>query len=66
VKVILYLGSVVRYYVEIFQNHSPREVLVDQDRRVPGIGVGDVVGVILHGQEAKLFPAEQKQQLEKD
>jgi ABC-type Fe3+/spermidine/putrescine transport system ATPase subunit len=66
VKVILYLGSVVRYYVEIFQNHSPREVLVDQDRRVPGVGVGDPVGVIIHGQEAKLFPTEQKQQLAKE
>ena len=66
VKVILYLGSVVRYYVEIFQNASPQEVLVDQDRRVPGVGVGDRVAVIIHGQEAKLFPTEQKQQLDQD
>jgi iron(III) transport system ATP-binding protein len=66
VKVILYLGSVVRYYVEIFQNDSPQEVLIDQDRRVPGVGVGDQVAVIIHGQEAKLFPSEQKQQLEQD
>ncbi len=64
VKVILYLGSVVRYYIEIFQNASPQEVLVDQDRRVQGVGVGDQAAVIVHGQEAKLFPAEQKQQLE--
>jgi iron(III) transport system ATP-binding protein len=54
VKVILYLGSVVRYYVEVFQNTSPQEVLIDQDRRVRGVGVGDRVGVIIHGQEAKL------------
>jgi iron(III) transport system ATP-binding protein len=66
VKVILYLGSVVRYYVEIFQNASPQEVLIDQDRRVPGVGVGNRVAVIIHGQEAKLFPSEQKQQLDQD
>jgi iron(III) transport system ATP-binding protein len=65
VKVILYLGSVVRYYVEIFQNHDPQEILVDQDRRVQGVGVGDPVAVLIHGQEAKLFPTEQKRQLEK-
>jgi iron(III) transport system ATP-binding protein len=66
VKVILYLGSVVRYYIEIFQNHDPQEILVDQDRRVQGVGVGALVAVIVHGQEAKLFPAEQKQQLDQD
>jgi ABC-type Fe3+/spermidine/putrescine transport system ATPase subunit len=64
VKVVLYLGSVVRYYVEIFQSNSPQEILIDQDRRVAGIGAGDPVAVIIHGQEAKLFPTEQKQQLE--
>jgi len=65
VKVILYLGSVVRYYIEIFQDHDPQEILVDQDRRVHGVGVGDAVAVLVHGQEAKLFPTEQRQQLEK-
>jgi ABC-type Fe3+/spermidine/putrescine transport system ATPase subunit len=65
VKVILYLGSVVRYYIEIFQNHEPREILVDQDRRVQGVRVRDPVAVLVHGQEAKLFPIEQRQQLEK-
>lgn len=66
VKVILYLGSVVRYYIEIFQNNDPQEILVDQDRRVQGVGVGAPVAVIVHGQEAKLFPTEQKQQLDRD
>jgi iron(III) transport system ATP-binding protein len=66
VKVILYLGSVVRYYVEIFQNNKPQEILVDQDRRVPGVAVGNPVSVIVHGQEAKLFPTEQKKQLDED
>lgn len=64
VKVILYLGSVVRYYIEIFQHSTPQEVLVDQDRRVEGVGVGDPVAVIVHGREARLFPTEQKRQLE--
>jgi len=49
---------VVRYYIEIFQNHDPQEILVDQDRRVQGVGVGDAVAVLVHGQEAKLFPTE--------
>ncbi|UCF96344.1 MAG: ABC transporter ATP-binding protein [Spirochaetaceae bacterium] len=64
VKVILYLGSVVRYYIEIFQDHDPQEILVDQDRRVRGVELGDPVAVLVHGQDAKLFPAEQKRQLE--
>jgi ABC-type Fe3+/spermidine/putrescine transport system ATPase subunit len=66
VKVILYLGSVVRYYVEIFQNQDPQEILVDQDRRVKDVGVGDPVAVLVHGQEAKLFPREQRALLEKE
>jgi iron(III) transport system ATP-binding protein len=66
VKVILYLGSVVRYYIEIFQDHEPQEILVDQDRRVRGVEIGDPVAVIVHGQEAKLFPTEQTRQLERD
>ena len=66
VKVVLYLGSVVRYYVEIFQNSEPQEILVDQDRRVPGVEAGDPVSVIVHGQEAKLFPTEQWRQLKKE
>jgi iron(III) transport system ATP-binding protein len=62
VKVVLYLGSLVRYYVEIFQNNSPQEIMVDQDRRVAGVEVGDPVAVIVHGQAAKIFPGEQNRQ----
>lgn len=65
VKVILYLGSVVRYFVEIFQKTTPQEILVDQDRRVGGVRVGDPVGVRLQGEGAKLFPSNQKNQLDK-
>ena len=62
IKIILYLGSVVRYYVEIFQNDAPQEIMVDQDRRVGGVEVGDPVAVIVHGQAAKIFPGEQNRQ----
>lgn len=63
VKVILYLGSVVRYFVEIFLKTTPQEILVDQDRRVGGVRVGDPVAVRLQGEGAKLFPCDQKNQL---
>ena len=63
VKVILYLGSVVRYFVEIFLKTTPQEILVDQDRRVGGVRVGDPVAVRLQGEGAKLFPSDQKNQL---
>ena len=64
VKVILYLGSVVRYFVEIFAKTTPLEILVDQDRRVGGVRVGDPVAVGLQGEGAKLFPSDQKNQLD--
>ncbi len=64
VKVILYLGSVVRYFVEIFQKTTPQEILVDQDRRVDGVKVGDPVTVRLQAEGAKLFPSDQKNQLD--
>jgi len=64
VKVILYLGSVVRYFVEIFQKTTPQEIMVDQDRRVRGVRVGDPVDVRLQGEGAKLFPSNQKNQLD--
>ncbi len=64
VKVILYLGSVVRYFVEIFLKTTPQEILVDQDRRVGGVRVGDPVAVRLQGEGAKLFPSDQKNQLD--
>jgi len=66
VKVILYLGSVVRYFVEIFQKTTPQNILIDQDRRVGGVRVGDQVAVRLQIEEAKLFPTDQKKQLEQD
>jgi ABC-type Fe3+/spermidine/putrescine transport system ATPase subunit len=64
VKVILYLGSVVRYFVEMFAKTTPQEILVDQDRRVGGVRVGDPVAVGLQGEGAKLFPSDQKNQLD--
>ncbi len=66
VKVILYLGSVVRYFIEVFQGASPQEILVDQKRRVKGVGVGAMAAVTLHGEGAKLFPVDEKNQLSQD
>ena len=65
VKVILYLGSVVRYFIEIFAKTTSLEILVDQDRRVSGVRVGDPVAVGFQGEGAKLFPSDQKNQLDK-
>jgi iron(III) transport system ATP-binding protein len=59
IKVILYLGAVVRYFIEIFQNAAPQEIMVDQERRVSGAGVGDRVAVTLHLEKARLFPPDQ-------
>jgi iron(III) transport system ATP-binding protein len=58
IKVILYLGSVVRYFVEVFQNAAPQEIMVEQERRVGGTGVGDRVAVTLRFENARLFPPE--------
>jgi iron(III) transport system ATP-binding protein len=66
IKVVLYLGSVVRYFIEIFQDDSPQEILVDEDHRVPGVGVGDAVSVGVSNGGAKLFPKTQLDQLTQD
>jgi ABC-type Fe3+/spermidine/putrescine transport system ATPase subunit len=66
VKSILYLGSVVRYFIEVFGQTIPQEVLVDEDRRIKGVREGDEVGVVLHGDDVRLFPPDQKDQLQKE
>ena len=66
VKVVLYLGSVVRYYIEIFQSDSPQEILIDQNHRVPGVGAGDPVSVVVTGVGARLFPKNQITQLKQE
>jgi ABC-type Fe3+/spermidine/putrescine transport system ATPase subunit len=66
VKSILYLGSVVRYFIEIFQHTTPQEVLVDEDHRIKGVREGDEVGVVFRGDDVRLFPPDQKDQLQKE
>ncbi len=60
VKVILYLGSVVRYFIEIFQPAAPQEVLVDEHRRLRGVHEGDEVSVAFQGDDIKLFPSKEQ------
>jgi ABC-type Fe3+/spermidine/putrescine transport system ATPase subunit len=66
VKSILYLGSLVRYFIEVFGHTIPREVLVDEDRRIKGVREGDEVGVVLDEDDVRLFPPDQKDQLQKE
>ena len=64
VKVILYLGSVVRYFVEIFQGSTSQEVIVHQAGRLAEIAIGDEVSVAFHEHGIRLFPPDQKDQLQ--
>jgi ABC-type Fe3+/spermidine/putrescine transport system ATPase subunit len=64
VKVILYLGSVVRYFVEVFRGSASREVIVDQAGRLADIGIGDEVSVAFQEHGIRLFPPDQKDQLQ--
>jgi ABC-type Fe3+/spermidine/putrescine transport system ATPase subunit len=66
VKSILYLGSVVRYFIEVFGLTIPQEVLVDEDRRIKGVREGDEVDLVLPADDVKLFPLDQKDQLQKE
>jgi ABC-type Fe3+/spermidine/putrescine transport system ATPase subunit len=66
VKSILYLGSVVRYFIEVFEHTISQEVLVDEDRRIKGVREGDAVDVVLPADDVKLFPLDQKDQLQKE
>ena len=66
VKSILYLGSVVRYFIEVFGHKIPQEVLIDESRRIKGVREGDEVDVGFPGDDVKLFPPDQKDQLQKE
>jgi len=66
VRTILYLGSQVRYFLELFPRTAPRQVLVDEERRIPGVREGDEVAVSFRWEGARLFPPEQKDQLKAD
>lgn len=58
VKRILYLGSQVRYFVQIFQQTAPQEVLVDKNRRIKDVKEGDEVSLIFNQEDTGLFPLE--------
>ncbi len=58
VKRILYLGSLVRYFIEVFHHSAPQEVLVDKNRRIKGIQVGDEVALVFNGDDVRLFPSD--------
>jgi ABC-type Fe3+/spermidine/putrescine transport system ATPase subunit len=58
VKRILYLGSQVRYFIQIFQQAVPQEVLVDKNRRITGVKEGDEVALIFHEDDIGFFPQE--------
>jgi len=60
VKHILYLGSLVRYFIEIFEQEVSQEVLVDQNRRVKGIQVGNKIAIIFEGKDVKIFSSDKK------
>ena len=60
VKHILYLGSLVRYFIEIFEQEVSQEVLVDQNRRVKGIQVGNKIAIIFDGKDVKIFSSDKK------
>ena len=66
VKFIQYLGSVVRYTIEIFRSIDPQEILVDQDRLVKGIQEGDRVSLTFNGEDTRLFPSDQTDQVRKE
>jgi ABC-type Fe3+/spermidine/putrescine transport system ATPase subunit len=63
VKRILYLGSVVRYFVEVFPRVTPQEVLVDENRRIKGVDEGDEVALVFKEEDVGLFAPDQKKRL---
>jgi spermidine/putrescine ABC transporter ATP-binding subunit len=60
VKRVLYLGSQVRYFIDIFQKTSPQEVLVDKNRRIKDVKKGDEVSLTFHEDDIGLFPQDDK------
>jgi hypothetical protein len=48
----------VRYFVEVFKDTAPREVLVDKNRRMEGIRTGDEIALVFNDDDVRLFPAD--------
>jgi ABC-type Fe3+/spermidine/putrescine transport system ATPase subunit len=63
IQAILYLGSEVRYFLEVPGSPAGRQFQVDADRRIAGVKEGDPVSVSFAWDGARLFPADQLDQL---
>jgi iron(III) transport system ATP-binding protein len=63
VLAILYLGSEVRYFLEVPGSPAGRQFQVDADRRITGVKEGDAVAVSFAWDGSRLFPAGQLDQL---
>jgi iron(III) transport system ATP-binding protein len=63
VLVVLYLGSEVRYFLEVPGSPAGRQFQVDADRRITGVKEGDAVSLSFEWDGARLFPADQLDQL---
>ena len=63
VRTILYLGTQVRYFLELPPEVSRKQLLVDERRRIPGVREGSRVTVLFQWEGARLFPWEQREQL---
>jgi iron(III) transport system ATP-binding protein len=63
VLAILYLGSEVRYFLEVPGSPAGRQFQIDADRRMPGVKGGDPVSVSFRWDSVRLFPTEQLDQL---
>ena len=66
VRTILYLGTQVRYFVQLASQGWAREVLVDERRRVPDVREGSEVTVGFHWDGVRLFPPQQRDQLARE
>jgi ABC-type Fe3+/spermidine/putrescine transport system ATPase subunit len=63
VLAVLYLGSEVRYFLEVPGSPAGRQFQVDANRRIPGVKEGDAVSLSFEWDGARLFPADQLDQL---
>jgi len=63
VKHILYLGSLVRYFIEVFEHEVSQEVIVEKNQRIKGIRVGDEIALVFNGNDVKIFPSDEKKPL---
>ena len=63
VLAILYLGSEVRYFLEVPGSPVGRQFQVDADRRIAGVKAGDSVSLSFAWDSARLFPVDQLDQL---